>query len=330
MRAKPTFWENVDRGYRFLHRKGFQQHEAFINVEETLTKAEIIHLFGGGYINEYWPKTGFLLGFVAALQGVTGCKLYGTGLGLMPMSDPPSEYRQVFTRILNRFEFLESRDVEGYVQLSRLKPRDGLLVNGIDDSFMSSVGIPARTASRTMHISCFLTGEPLAKLTEDLKRLRARPDWDFERVLFWECAPHRDREAVTAIQQVLPEIVLVELPDLLWEIPVRAGDYMITTRFHPHLLAARAGASGYYLHSGEYYRTKHESVISLGSPFLPFEDLHSRGFIHEEEPSPMQILDKQRVARKGATMARIYGQLAETRNQNGDQGDPSPLKWSAL
>jgi polysaccharide pyruvyl transferase WcaK-like protein len=302
----PTFWENVNRGYRFMHRKGFQHHAIFDGVEKILNKAEVIHLFGGGYINENWPHTGFLLGFAAALQDEAGCKLYGTGLGLMPMSDPPAEFSRTFRRIIDRFEFIESRDAEGYAKISRLQTREGTVINGLDDTFMNSSGRLKAAEGRTMHISCFLDDNNLAIFIEAIQRLRRRSDWEFNKVLFWECAPHRDRKALEALREILPEIENVSLWNLIEDIPVHPGDAMITTRFHPHLLAARAGAMGYYIHSGDYYRTKHESVVALGSPFLPFSEAETRGFSYDNESSPIQVLDKQRVERKLATIASIY------------------------
>jgi hypothetical protein len=80
---------------------------------------------------------------------------------------------------------------------------------------------------------------------------------------------------------------------------------MVTTRFHPHLLAARIGIPGYYFVDSEYYRVKHSSVVSLGSGFLPFtEEEPPTRFVRTGEE--MVVRDADRVAAKRKVANRIY------------------------
>ncbi len=93
---------------------------------------------------------------------------------------------------------------------------------------------------------------------------------------------------------------------LIDKFPVHRGDAMITNRFHPHLLAARAGATGYFDSSGEYYRTKHDAVLALGSPFKPLSKLEGGGFFALSGALDFQE-DQIRVKQKRVLVERIYG-----------------------
>jgi hypothetical protein len=92
-------------------------------------------------------------------------------------------------------------------------------------------------------------------------------------------------------------------------LPVSVGDFMLTARFHPHLLAARLGAIGVYTDGGFYYKPKHGSIIRLGSPFVLAAD--SLPVHPQTNPSrsfrPMMMFDSERVAQKLKTAEYIYG-----------------------
>ena len=54
----------------------------------------------------------------------------------------------------------------------------------------------------------------------------------------------------------------------LWDhgLPARAGQRWLSTRFHPHLLAAAAGCWGVAVPvRGSYYDVKHEALLAHGS-----------------------------------------------------------------
>lgn len=42
---------------------------------------------------------------------------------------------------------------------------------------------------------------------------------------------------------------------------------MLTSRFHPHLLSARSGATCIFYANSLYYHFKHQSILTLGSGF---------------------------------------------------------------
>ena len=309
-RAAPDFWGNVERGYKFIHRKGFQRMVRMSGLEEAIAGAEVFHLIGGGYINQNWPHTGFLLGFAGSLRSQFGTRVVGTGLGIMPISPPPNAHRRMFRRVLDGFEFLESRDAEGANFLVSQTGLSGVARHGLDDTFiMPARSSPNTTGARKLHISCFLQGKNLAELISCLADRKSDIAKQFSEVVFWNCAPHRDHQAATAFRELFPEMKELSLWELIGDFPVSSQDFMITTRFHPHLLAARAGASGYFVESGgAYYQTKHGSVLELGSPFRPISDI---GKFEFTSPPNADILNKDssRVASKAFTIESIYGRL---------------------
>ena len=108
-----------------------------------------------------------------------------------------------------------------------------------------------------------------------------------DQAAFVECIPRADRIAYDRIVDLVPRAAFVPFTDLWWRgLPARAGQTWISTRFHLHLLAAVAGASGVAL-SGrrDYYPAKHRSLIDSGSHWqhiessdLPHEPAHGGGF----------------------------------------------------
>ncbi|NNH24472.1 hypothetical protein [Pseudokineococcus marinus] len=85
-----------------------------------------------------------------------------------------------------------------------------------------------------------------------------------------ECVPRVDRwvwDAVVAPH--LPGARFLSLGEVLDRgFPARPGQRWLTTRYHPHLLAAARGASGVAVDvAPDYYGHKHRALQALGSPF---------------------------------------------------------------
>jgi hypothetical protein len=99
---------------------------------------------------------------------------------------------------------------------------------------------------------------------------------------------------------------LVPVGDPERRAPARAGQTWVSTRFHPHLLAAAAGASGLALSGrGDYYPIKHRSLIEAGSRWrladssdLPSTPVRAGGF----DAQAVEQLCRQ----KAALAAQIY------------------------
>ncbi|HEX4729112.1 MAG TPA: hypothetical protein VH298_15010, partial [Jatrophihabitans sp.] len=103
--------------------------------------------------------------------------------------------------------------------------------------------------------------------------------WGVEECGLLECWPAADREVLELASRMLPRVRRYRLPEVLNNgLPVRAGQTWLSTRFHPHLFAAAAGASGLAVSlKADYYGTKHGSLIGQGShwQFAEFDVLRT-------------------------------------------------------
>ena len=107
--------------------------------------------------------------------------------------------------------------------------------------------------------------------------VRTLQSWgvDQEPVTLVECLPPDDSEI---LEHLSPGFARADAHTFarLWRegFPVNANQRWISTRFHPHLLAAAAGSWGVAIPiSKDYYQTKHESLTKLGSGWSIAPDL---------------------------------------------------------
>jgi hypothetical protein len=122
-----------------------------------------------------------------------------------------------------------------------------------------------------------------------------------------EGIPGSDRVVFDLIAHLLPGVVFVPFTEVwLRGLPARAGQMWVSTRFHPHLLAAATGASGLAISGrSDYYPNKHQSLIEAGSRWrladsadLPSTPACSGGF----DAQTVERLHRQ----KAALAAQIY------------------------
>jgi len=94
-------------------------------------------------------------------------------------------------------------------------------------------------------------------------------EWGARDVGLLECWPDADRDVLEMTRRMLPQARFYSLEDVLRRgFPARPGQAWLSTRFHPHLLAAAAGASGVAVSlRKDYYGTKHGSLVDGGSPW---------------------------------------------------------------
>ncbi|MBE1474123.1 hypothetical protein [Actinophytocola algeriensis] len=88
-----------------------------------------------------------------------------------------------------------------------------------------------------------------------------------DRLAVVEGIPRGDRMVYDLLEPELRGAEFVPFRDI-WRhgVPVAAGQTWISTRFHLHLLASAAGASGVAMSvSQDYYAVKHRSLLDLGS-----------------------------------------------------------------
>jgi hypothetical protein len=116
---------------------------------------------------------------------------------------------------------------------------------------------------------------PLTEIADYVVRTLQAWRVDTRPVTLVECLPPDDTAVMPLLEPHLPALQRLRFSDL-WRsgFPAAPDQRWISTRFHPHLLAAAAGAWGVAIPvSKDYYRTKHESLVELGSGWTLAKDL---------------------------------------------------------
>lgn len=249
--GEKSFSDAFDMGRSFLDSS--HDDSRLRRLAERLSRTEVFHLHGGGYLNDYWPSHAFSLGLGCAVKEKFGKTVVGTGLGLGPFVSDSAINRVKDAALI--FDHFEVRDEVSYEYAGDSS------VQGVDDVFLS----PVRSefvGGNALHVS--LIGDTVDGVLENL--LPSRFIDNFDRCYFWICTP-QDAAAFAVIGSSHRHFVPLSVKDLLHGIPVGSSNFMLTERFHPHLVGARLGFGGVYVSNNGYYDAKHGSVIGLGSGF---------------------------------------------------------------
>jgi hypothetical protein len=275
---------------------------------ELLTRADTVHLVGGGYINTIWPHHLALVAAAGAAAARSGGRAVATGQGLVPVGDP--DRLSLLRRLLSAFAVVDVRDEPSFAALGG-SPGRGTFTG--DDAWLG-VGDPGvydteSPAARRDFLFClqadlmedFGGGAGLDGLTASIGGLIARWDVAGERAAFVEGIPGQDRIVFDRLSAMLPGVEFVPFVDV-WArgLPARPGQTWVSTRFHCHLLAAAAGASGVALSGrADYYPVKHRSLVDDGSRWhvadsadLPHTPSHRGGF----DPVTVKSMNREKRA----------------------------------
>lgn len=242
---------------------------------EVLRRASTVHLLGGGYVNDYWPRATAMIAGMRAVKELTGARLFATGLGLMPAVqhlDP----RAVFAG----FDHVSVRDEPSAAAFG--------VPQGVDDAFLAVPGEIARAAAAAgragsadgrREIVVCLQGDMggATHLNRAVRLVRQTIERNRDQVAavrYVEGVPGTDYAGYERLHDVVDEFVPFSR---VWRegLPVHADQLWLSTRFHHHLVAAAAGARGMALSvSAGYYDLKHASLTALGSgwPVVPLHD----------------------------------------------------------
>jgi Polysaccharide pyruvyl transferase len=230
----------------------------------VLEAADSLHVLGGGWVNELWPRHVGVLSGVVATARRTGARTAVTGQGLLPLSESG---RQVVAALLADVGTVDVRDRGS---LAAAGPAAGL--SG-DDAWLADPAEvlwqdgPFAGSDVVVCVQADLgEGSPGTLAAQVLAQLR---HWDADpaRVSVVECIPPGDRGVFTLLEPVLPGLRFVPFVDV-WAhgLPVAPQQRWVSTRFHPHLLAASAGAWGVAVDIRPgYYDHKHGSLVDAGS-----------------------------------------------------------------
>ncbi|RSM34886.1 polysaccharide pyruvyl transferase family protein [Amycolatopsis balhimycina DSM 5908] len=292
---------------------------------ELLATADVVHVVGGGYINKLWPKQiGLFAGAAAAVER-SGGRAAMTGHGLVPACD---DVAPLLLSVLDHFEVVEVRD-EASAALVDVQP-------GIDDAFLGIGPHRYETADDQPEVMLCLQSDlvevGIGKLAGAvLSMLRA---WKVppERIGVVEGVPRVDREVFALLERELPGARFYPFSHI-WAhgLPANPRQTWISTRFHVHMLAAAAGASGVAVSvNPDYYATKHRSLAALGSNWTVLEDLGQvpdRPTAGGYAPDVLERLRKAKV-----DVARTVYAPVERRQQPDATPEPRPeslrRRWS--
>lgn len=279
---------------------------------QLLDRADVVHVLGGGWVNDLWPLNTAALAAASAVAR-RGVRSAVTGTGLLPSA--PSTAALVRSLVAG-LDVVEVRD-QGSLDLLQGAPGVEL---GPDDAFL---GLGAGTWSGAEDLPPVMVcvqsdvlgaadspssrqrtpEEVLPRLAAAvLEQLRA---WDVDgaEVGVLECIPRVDRWVLDdVLAPHLPGARFFSLAEVLRDgFPARPGQTWLTTRYHPHLLAAARGARGVCLDvRPDYYGAKHEALRGLGSAFV------QRGLDDAPVPVPDRAggLDGDALARRKAAVAQ--------------------------
>ncbi|GAV38850.1 polysaccharide pyruvyl transferase family protein [Streptomyces acidiscabies] len=222
--------------------------------------AQVIHLAGGGYLNAIWPYFAGLPAGIVTVAEASGARTAATGQGLWPPADDSGLTRS----FLDRFDVVDVRDAAS-AEFAGLAPQDAYC----DDVFLGMGPQLLRTEGEMPEVMVSVQSLLADNSPEDTARYVAEVlrSWDATDVGLLECSPEKDRDVLDAVEKEVPGVRRYGLDDVLANgLPARAGQRWLGTRFHPHLVAAAAGAYGVGLVVGDgYYGTKHQSLIDAGS-----------------------------------------------------------------
>lgn len=240
----------------------------------ALHRLDVIHVVGGGYVNAVWPRHVGLLAGAAAAARHSEARAAMSGHGLTP--EPPG-VGPLLRVLADRFDLVEVRDPESAEVLG--------IGSGIDDAFLT-LAEGHRTVAPEEAWPDAAPPSVMVCLQSDMNdlgnasvagaALSMLHAWDVspEEVCVVEGVPRVDREVFTLIEHELPGSRFYPFVDV-WSkgLPVSAEQTWISTRFHPHMVAAAAGATGVAISiSQDYYATKHRSLIALGSGWTLLDD----------------------------------------------------------
>lgn len=266
----------------------------------ALGQADSIHLLGGGYVNGVWPDHVGLVAGMAAVQRLNGCRLAGTGLGLMPLPKNAEQLAKAF----EDFSDVSVRDDASAEFLG--------LPTGLDDVFLGilhelhrsaeSPHLPSRAADVMVCIQSDMTDEhTFSRLTEKLRNVVENSIAKGLSVGYVEAIPGSDRRMFDALEGRIPEENFIPFTQV-WSngLPVRRGQQWYTSRFHPHMIAAAAGAKGVAIGiRDDYYDIKHRSLMALGSGWT-----YASASSDSELPEPTGSLEFEATAARLASRKR--------------------------
>ncbi|GED98063.1 polysaccharide pyruvyl transferase family protein [Gordonia crocea] len=264
---------------------------------DLLRRASSIHLVGGGYLNRQWSHHTGIVTAMAAVGTATGAGVYATGHGLLPLL-PQDEWAAV-VEALRGFDVFDVRDAASLAALDGVALAGGgspcqtgddvwldLPSRGWGDRLVEQVrkrrggavlpddGVVVCIQSDLVDDFAFAGSTGIDALAEFTAATLDHWRVPAERVTVLEAIPGHDYAVVKRLGDRLAGARVVPFLSV-WRdgLPIGQGQTWLTTRFHPHLIAAAAGDSGAAIVAKpDYYGAKHQSLVDAGSRWTVVTD----------------------------------------------------------
>ena len=264
----------------------------------NLRDVDIFHIIGGGYINSIWKHhIGLLQACVSYKKHFnTNAKLVMTGGGLLPLA----ENSGILQLLLSDFDICESRDFNISDFLDNIQA-------GCDDAFLD-LNFEFRRAEYIDDAPdiavCLQKDLASDKLFEkNIRNLRHRLikySNQGKSIAYIEAIPGLDRVAFDYLSQSVNEMKFYPALDIIQNgLPLKQGQYWITSRFHHHLIASSFGCMGEYISvKPDYYDQKHASLVYKISNWVQFPNTQpseNKRYI-SNDAIKLNIQHKQKIA----------------------------------
>jgi hypothetical protein len=242
---------------------------------ELLHNVDLVHMVGGGYLHHEWPRHVGLLAAMVASGQLSGARTVLTGQGLAPLAEGTET---LFATLIDKIDIVDVRDESSHRLLQDAGVSHAMYTG--DDAFLSmDPGAPRSTPdSQPPRFMLCAQGDLLSMERAHLAGLilRILREWKVPpaELGVLEANPGADRQIFSLIEPYLPGARFYPFAEL-WRdgFPSAPDQTWLTTRFHPHLIAACSGASGAVIPvSPDYYLTKHNSLRDQGSRWTFVED----------------------------------------------------------
>ena len=234
-----------------------------------IKRTQSVHFVGGGYMNARWTSN------LARLELGKWMKQQGkvsvaTGTGLMPLNDEAIQFVQGQLPSFDRFTVRDEDTLRALTDENN-HPESGAVELAPDDCFVNGLKhCYAKDQDLPRIMVCVqsdLVSDQAKLISHVIETIQAWKADDSEVVGVVECNPYIDYPIVEALRQEGCEVRFFPLAYLLKEgFPAVQGQQWLTTRYHPQILAAARGCKGSYISvDKQYYDSKHQAVLRMGS-----------------------------------------------------------------
>lgn len=234
-----------------------------------------IHMLGGGYMRGDWTCN--LSRLVIGPWGHRhGIPVGATGLGLMPIDGDALDFARSQAAAFDVFTVRDERTLEtlnadatgGAARTVASLAPDDCFVNGLEGCYQEGETLP----NTMLCIQSDFVGQAEALHTHVERMLES---WGVERddpIGVVECNPRIDRPIFDfLVGRGYERLRFFPVAEILEHgFPAREDQRWISTRYHPHLLAAALGCRGSFISvDAKYYDVKHAAALHMGSRWTP-------------------------------------------------------------